>query len=396
MLSIRLATLLPSELHANEFKKLVSPHRHSLLLTQRRATMIINRVRLFAFLFAVLTPLWAIIDLVVFSYPLWLGLATFRLLAAAALACLLMSYRPSGDLFEAYRATALLFAIPTVFYIASHMLLGGYQLTPLAAVVASGYAFMPFVLMAVVAIFPLTLVEAAAVVFTMLVAQALAGYLEWATLSWPSFASGFWLLFLIAGVATLACLSQLAFMIALFRQAVRDPLTGVFSRSSGQEILQLQWDTSRRNDNGLAVAFIDIDFFKSINDSYGREIGDLALRDFARYMLGSLRNTDTLLRWGGDEFVVIMPDADREQACLALRRMLRNGLGTRPDGAMLTASIGLSERCADFAESPRQLLELAEQRMRWAKRAGRNRLCFLSDAEVSHGVPVSEIPKTHV
>jgi diguanylate cyclase (GGDEF)-like protein len=395
MLSTRLARLLPSELHANEYKTLLSPHRHSLLLTQRRATMIINRVRLFAFLFAVLTPLWAIVDLAVFSHPLWLGLATFRLLAAAAFACMLMSYRPGGDLFAAYRAIALLFAIPTVFYIASHILLGGYQLTPLAAVVASGYAFMPFVLMAVVAIFPLTLIEAAVVVFTMLVAQALAGYLEWAMLSWPSFVGGFWLLFLIAGVATLACLSQLAFMIALFRQAVRDPLTGVFSRSSGQEILQLQWDTSRRNDNGLAVAFIDLDFFKSISDTYGREVGDQALRDFTGYMLGSLRNTDTLLRWGGDEFVVIMPDADREQACLALRRILRHGLGTRPDGALLTASIGLSERCADFAESPRQLLELAEQRMRWAKRAGRNRLCFGSDAEAGHGVPVSEPPKTH-
>src|SRR5690606_34515182 len=111
LLLSRLATLLPSELKANELKQLLLPHRHSMLLTQRRATMIVNRVRLFAFLFAVLTPVWGIIDLVVFSYPLWLGLASFRLLACAAFACLLLLYRPSGNLFDAYRASAILFAI---------------------------------------------------------------------------------------------------------------------------------------------------------------------------------------------------------------------------------------------------------------------------------------------
>ncbi len=386
LLTSRLAILLPSELKPEEFMKLVIPHRHSMLLTQRRATLIVNRVRLFAFLFAVLTPVWGLIDLMVFTYPLWLGLATFRLLACAAFACLLF-YRPSGNLFDAYRAIALLFAIPTAFYIASHTLLGGYQLTQFSAVVAMGYTFLPFVLMAGLAIFPLTLVENIVMACVLLLAQALAGYLSWATLNWPSFAGGFWLLILIAGVTALASLSQLAFMIALVRQAIRDPLTGVFSRGSGQEILQLQWDTARRHDIGLAVAFIDLDHFKSINDTFGHEAGDLVLRDCSRHMLASLRSTDTLLRWGGEEFVVIMPDTDLEQARLALSRMIRNGLGVRPDGSTLTASIGLAERCADFAENPRDLLELADQRMYLAKTTGRNRLC----AEAA-GMPQPELP----
>ncbi|GEM_PF-2834416 len=94
LLTSRLAILLPSELKPEEFMKLVIPHRHSMLLTQRRATLIVNRVRLFAFLFAVLTPVWGLIDLMVFTYPLWLGLATFRLLACAAFACLLFYIDP--------------------------------------------------------------------------------------------------------------------------------------------------------------------------------------------------------------------------------------------------------------------------------------------------------------
>ncbi len=390
LLLSRLATLLPSELKPNELKQLLIPHRHSMLLTQRRATLIVNRVRLFAFLFAVLTPVWGIIDLMVFSYPLWLGLAAFRLLACGAFACLLLFYRPSGNLFDAYRAIAILFAIPTVFYIASHTLLGGYQLTQFSAVVATGYAFLPFVLMAGLAIFPLTLVENLVLAFILLLAQALAGYLSWSTLNWPSFAGAFWLLILIAGVTALASLSQLAFMIALVRQAIRDPLTGVFSRGSGQEIMQLQWDTARRHDSGLAVAFVDLDHFKSINDTFGHDAGDQVLRDCTRHLLTNLRSTDSLVRWGGEEFVVIMPDTDIEQARLALGRMVQKGFGLRPDGLPLTASIGLAERCADRPESGQQLLEQADKRMYQAKASGRNRLCSGAISESDPGAKKHE------
>lgn len=387
LLSSRLANVLPSELKPSDLMKLVIPHRHSMLITQRRATLIVNRVRMFAFLFAILTPIWGIIDVMVFPYPLWFGLATFRLLACAAFVCLLLFDRPSGNLAAAYRAIALLFAIPALFYIASHTLLGGYQLTQFSAVVATGYASLPFVLMAGLAIFPLTLLEHIVMASVLLLAHALAGYLSWATLHWPSYAGGFWLLVLIAAVAASAGLSQLAFMIALVRQAIRDPLTGLLSRSSGQEILRLQWDTARRHDTGLALAFIDLDHFESINDTFGHEAGDLMLRNCAQRMLSHLRSTDSVLRWGGEAFVVIMPDTDREQARLALERLVRHGLGMRPDGQAVAASIGLAERCIDFVESPTELLALAEQRMYLAKASGRNRLCFETDETAVESLP---------
>ena len=383
LIARRLALLLPSELRSNELSKLLVPHRHSLLLTQRRATLIVTRVRMFAFLFAILTPLWAVVDLMVFGYPLWLGLAACRLMACAAFVCLLLFYRPSGNLLDAYRAIAILFAIPTMFYAASHLLLGGHQLTQLSAAVATGYAFLPFVLMAGLAIFPLTLLENLVLACVLLLAHLAVGYLSWSTLNWPSYVGAFWLLVLIAGVTALACLSQLAFMIALVRQAIRDPLTGVFSRGSGQDILQLHWHAAQRADNALAVAFIDLDHFKPVNDVFGHEAGDQTLRDCARKMLEKLRNSDSLVRWGGEEFVVIMPDTDIEQAQIAMRRMVEDGLGFRPDGQPLTASIGLAERCSDCAESPRHLLELADQRMYLAKAGGRNRLCTTAAAETA-------------
>src|SRR5690606_25578262 len=236
LLMRRLASLLPNELKAVEFPQLLLPTRHSLLLSQRRATMIVNRVRLFAFLYALLTPLWSVVDLIVFDYPLWSSLAVSRLLASLAFASLLMFYRPNGNLLDAYRAIAILFFIPTVFYVVSHTLITGHQLEPFSAAVATGYAFLPFVLMAGLAIFPLTLLENLVLASTLLLAQGLAGFLNWPVLNWPSYAGGYWLLVLIAGVTALACMSQLAFMIALVRQAIRDPLTGIRSEEHTSEL----------------------------------------------------------------------------------------------------------------------------------------------------------------
>lgn len=379
LLAQRLASLLPNELKAVELPQLLLPSRHSLLLSQRRATMIVNRVRLFAFLFALLTPLWSVIDLIVFDYPLWSSLAVSRLLAAIAFASLLVFYRPNGDLLDAYRAIAILFFIPTVFYVVSHTLITGQQLDPFSAAVATGYAFLPFVLMAGLAIFPLTLLENMVLAGTLLLAQGLAGYLNWPLLNWPSYAGGYWLLVLIAGVTALACMSQLAFMIALVRQAIRDPLTGILSRGSGTEILHLLWSNAEQNNGCLALAFFDIDHFKSINDTYGHEAGDRVLQEFTGNLQARMRGSDTLLRWGGEEFLLVMPNTDMHQARRALRRLTESGLGVRPDGTRLTASIGLAERCADRVSSPNELLELADHRMYRAKTGGRDQIRSMPD-----------------
>ena len=139
---VRLTDLIPEQLEQTEISWLILPHQHLSLLTRRRANTIVNRVRLLAFLFAVLTPLWSGVDLVVFPFPLWLNLALIRLLACGAFASLLL-YRPNGCLFDAYRAMAFLFAIPTVFFVASYLFLGHYQLTGTSAAISVGYAFLP-------------------------------------------------------------------------------------------------------------------------------------------------------------------------------------------------------------------------------------------------------------
>lgn len=377
----RLAGLMLGDVPQGELSWLLSPRYHLSLLTRRRATMIVNRVRLFAFLFAVLTPLWSIVDLAVFPFDLWISLAVLRFLASIAFLTLLLHYRPSSNLFDAYRAMAFLFAIPTIFFIASHIVLGSHQLSGLSAAIGAGYAFLPFVLLAGLAVFPLTLIENLIIASPMLIAQAIAGILSWPTLDWPSFAAAFWLLTLIAGVSTLAGMSQLAFMIALVGQAIRDPLTGIFSRRSGEEVLELQSIIACRSAAPLSVAFIDLDHFKRVNDQFGHEAGDKVLIGATESVSANLRRGDMLSRWGGEEFLLIMPNTDLTQGEQALERLRAIGFGMRPDGSPMTASIGIAERLTDQTADWKELVDKADQRMYRAKQAGRHRV--ISSDQVS-------------
>ena len=377
----RLAPSVPGGLGSREVKHLASPQCHPFVLNQRRATLILHRARQLALMLVVLMALSSLIDLIAFSYPLWIGLASFRIVACAGLACLLLFCRPDGTLFDGYRALAVLFLVPSAFHVASQMLLAAYPHAGLSAVLAGGYALLPVVLIASIALFPLTLLEGILAASVVLVAHVLAGYVGWEAVNWPVFVASSSVLLLVAAIAALASLSQLVFTMTLVRQTIRDPLTGVFSRGSGEEILQLQWNMARRNDTGLALAFIDLDQFNAINGAWGREAGDQVLRDCTRNMLASLRSSDTVLRWSGTAFVVIMPDTDMEQAKRAMERLVQRGLARRPDGVPLTASIGLAERCFDFAESHLGLLDIGNERMRTAKAQGRNRLCFGADSD---------------
>lgn len=375
MINRRLVILLPSELNTNDFNLLLSPRKHSILLNQRRSIMIVNRVRLFAMLFAVLTPFWGILDILAFSSPLWIKLILLRLMASIMLVFLFMCYRSTDNLLNAYRAMAILFIILLVFYILSHLFLTEGHPNGLSGAVATGYTFLPFILLSALAIFPLSLVEYAVVAAVLLAAQLLDGFFHWSTLSWISFTGYFGLLVFIAGVTALANISQLAFMLTLVRQAIHDPLTGMLTRGSGKEILYIQWAAAQRNQQPLALAFIDLDHFKAVNDDFGHDAGDQVLRMFAKQIGKRIRSSDSILRWGGEEFLIIMPNTSLDQAVLAMQSIQKNGFGFRPDGKPLTVSIGLVERNKDQLQDIQQLLLKADQRMYQAKQAGRNQVC---------------------
>ncbi|WP_459950230.1 GGDEF domain-containing protein [Denitratisoma sp. agr-D3] len=367
-------------LSRQEIAWLLTPGDHLSLLDSRRAAMIISRVKLVAALFALLTPLWLVLDILAFPAEIWHGLMYCRIAATVAFAGLFLIPFQQYRLFDAYRALVLLLAIPTAFFIYSYLHMAQFKLQGLGEAFAVGYAYLPFVMLAGLSIFPLTLLESAIFATPMLLSQILAAYLNLQVLSWPTFAASFWLLLLITAVSTLAGISQLAFMIVLVREAARDRLTGCFSRGSGEELLQQQFAQAVRQGQALTAAFIDIDHFKQVNDVFGHEAGDRLLSGVGLALWQSLRHGDVLVRWGGEEFLLVMPDTDRHQAEIALHRAIATGLGLRPDGTPVTASIGIAERLADACRDDKTLVETADARMYAAKRAGRNRIVCTDEA----------------
>jgi diguanylate cyclase (GGDEF)-like protein len=353
---------------------LLSSHTHSSLLISRRTEMIASRAAIIAILFALLTPLWAVIEFFVVSRPLWALLAAGRLGATLGFIALLLFLRGEQRLNRARPALGMLLGIPTLFYFYASVCLAGYSFSGYSAVVATTHALLPLILVTGLSIFPLTAVEVVLLALPVLLAKLVLTIMYWSQPEWPAAIGAVWLLILITGVAMLASISQLAFVIDLVHQGIRDRLTRCFSRASGEELLALQYATSIRAGVPLSIAFIDIDHFKKVNDEYGHETGDKVLFDTAQNIGKQLRKGDILCRWGGEEFIVIMPNTDCSQALATLNRMRKAGLGQRPEGMPLTVSIGVAERVADGGINWQTLVDLADGRMYQAKQAGRDRI----------------------
>lgn len=378
-------SLILVEMSVQEIGWLIRPRDHISLLAVRRTTIIVTRVRLLAGLFAVLTPLWILLDIVAFPPAIWQGLAVARLATTVAFVCILIMLRRMESIKDAYYALSLLLTVPMAFFFYTYLHMSQFELHGYQEAFGTGYAFLPFVVIAGLSIFPLTVIESLLFALPVLSLQVLGYILKWPVMDWPSLAASFWLLMLIAGISSMAGLSQLAFMIVLVREAIRDSMTGCFSRRSGEELLDLQFILSTRNETPLSLAFIDLDHFKQVNDQYGHEAGDHLLIEAAVAIRDTLRTGDMLIRWGGEEFILIMPNSTWEQASAALNRLKESGYGQRPDGTPVTASVGIAERFCDHAEEWHQLVEMADARMYLAKQSGRDRV-LACDAKLPRSV----------
>lgn len=353
---------------------LLSARTHSALLVSRRKEMIASRVAVTAVPFALLTPLWAVIEFFVLPHPLWALLAAGRLAATLGFIALWLFLKGKQRLHRAQPALWMLMGIPTLFYFYASVCFAGYTFSGYSALSATTHTLLPILLLTGLSIFPLTAVEVVLLALPVLLAKIALTIMYWSPPEWPAAIGAVWLLLLITVVALLAGISQLAFIIDLVHEGIRDKLTRCFSRASGEELLALQYANSIRAGAPLSIAFIDIDHFKKVNDEHGHETGDKVLIDTVRHIGSQLRKGDMLCRWGGEEFIVIMPNTGCSQALSTLDRMRKAGLGLRPEGKPLTVSIGVAERATDGTRNWQSLVDLADTRMYQAKQAGRDKI----------------------
>ncbi len=166
--------------------------------------------------------------------------------------------------------------------------------------------------------------------------------------------------------------------IRLQRVSVTDPLTGVYNREFLSQNLPAELERAHQWAHPLSVAMVDVDHFKSINDSYGHSIGDQVLAMVAGNLRATIRNDDMLIRYGGEEFLAVLPRADagrawevgeRMRACLAKQKMTSG-----PEKVHISVGVAQFKYHGIKRESAKELIRRADAALYEAKSRGRNRV----------------------
>ena len=156
------------------------------------------------------------------------------------------------------------------------------------------------------------------------------------------------------------------------RAAAIDPLTRLWNRRGAEKLLERELHAAVRNGTELALALVDIDHFKQVNDQHGHDIGDEVLRAFSRNVLAAMRRSDSVCRWGGEEFLLILPECKQEGVQSLLERVMQ-AIRAGQEPLAITASIGVVSLQPDEKTSLSTALKLADEALYEAKQAGRDR-----------------------
>ncbi len=331
----------------------------------------LSRVRFVSRFFAVLTILWIAVEFVCWPWPVSGMLAVERVFIAGAF-WMLGSYRFEPRALGACCAVLCLLMIPSGLILGAQFVLAHTGAHAQQLFGTQGYLLSPIALAAILSIFPLTTRESVLLAASLTPVSVLPVILWSGLFTMTSPMAVVLLLGLVAAISAIASLSQLNFLVGLVEKSATDGLTGAVTRKFGERMLEAMFAISQRKNTALSVLFIDLDRFKSLNDRFGHSSGDDVLRRAVASIRAVARRQDVLVRWGGEEFVLIMPETNGDQVQCFVSRLAEAGIGLAPDAVPVTASMGASERMSDEADGWAMLVEAADRRMYSAKEAGRN------------------------
>jgi len=158
-----------------------------------------------------------------------------------------------------------------------------------------------------------------------------------------------------------------------------DDLTGTYNRRTGMIRLHEEFARCKRIGSKLSVAMVDVDAFKKINDTYGHQSGDYVLKHIASDIKSWLREPDVVFRYGGEEFLIILPDTNKEQAFFPLDRLRQNISNQTIDcgSSLIKTSISIGVAATSGIEADEsEIIRYADQALYNAKRSGRNKVLY--------------------
>jgi diguanylate cyclase (GGDEF)-like protein len=158
---------------------------------------------------------------------------------------------------------------------------------------------------------------------------------------------------------------------SLERLASADPLTGLANRRGGEKDIAAEISRARRQNTPLSCVLLDLDHFKEVNDTFGHQAGDYVLREISALLRRTVRAYDILVRWGGEEFLLVLPGVEKDQA-LKLAERIRQAVENMPLAGIggVTASVGVAALGTDYSFDA--MFAAADRRLYSAKAAGRN------------------------
>ncbi len=352
----------------------------------QQAAVVRARIRVLAPVIAVLVLAWIPVDAYGLDHAEFVRILPLRLLLAAGL---LLLARGRAQL-SPDMATMALAWLQALAFGAMQLCLEPAQGNALRL----GYGLFPFVVGAQLAILPLPwgcILGAASATLAVSLAPVAFGVRAIDAALWNELR----LLGLIIALAASASHAQLRLLIDLLgarRDASHDPLTGLANRRSAERRLDADRSRALRIPEPLSVVMIDLDHFKQVNDRLGHASGDQVLVAIAQVLRDALRGADLAVRYGGEEFLAILPGTDSGRAMDVadrIRAQIERTAIALPGGAIgVTASLGVATLAGE--ESPNALIHRADAALYRAKTGGRNR-CELASRDVADpAIPVND------
>ncbi len=374
---ISLRRKLHSMLRRVNPQDIFSTRFHSRDFRSSRAEYISVRVRTLALVFALLAPLWIPIDYAVMENHAFKQFLVLRLSFSAAFLALALWGTQCSQLAAARLRLALFIIIPGLFYLASHAILPN---SGADNAILLGYSFLPLLIMALMTIVPLTVLEGV-LYLSLIVAIFIATQLLDNSLFNLASLGQLWLLLLLGMVALWVEITQLHMLMRLYREATRDALTGLVNRRVLSTRIEMEQAMHSNNGNALCVLLFDLDLFKRVNDTHGHHTGDMVLQAFAGILEEHCRDNVVAGRYGGEEFLAILPHytvAEAKELAEKIRAACHTITVCSADNEEVhfTTSVGVAQ--LKSMESSQGLLARVDEGLYQAKAAGRD---FVAVAE---------------
>ncbi|MBV7299320.1 GGDEF domain-containing protein [Enterovibrio sp. NIFS-20-8] len=358
-----------------QFNELLSARHHASSFSTTRATYLRTRIIALCAIWAIMTLLWVPVDIMLLEGSNGM-LVVLRVLLAVTLLTVAWATHQRNSLIACRNGLIAMTASMNIFYLLANHLLG-YPHSINAFTYC--YTLLPFLHVVVLTILPLTIKESLSMMVMTAATQIYVDFHSGSILSLDNLAI-YWLQTVVGLLVIWAQSSKLHMMLRLYRHASLDPLTGVYNRRMLLTLAKHDFENTRTAARPYSVLLMDLDRFKRVNDRYGHYAGDLVLKAFTDSIQATLRKSDIFGRFGGEEFILFMPQCSAENAFLVADRIMTRVRDLRvvvegvDEPLQVTTSIGISTSL-NREDKLSEMLEKADIALLQAKGNGRDQSC---------------------